>query len=133
MSAPVSNTDVAFTEPHIITFDNGEEDGDQFISKFTAPYICSTCDRDFTDETDGGFEEIGKVICMECFYEEEEDDEDEKKAAEMKEWEKDMMKALDPSLWIGNAQVIDGVVRCDLPSVDELKEIEEERIWRLRN
>jgi len=38
--------------------------------------ICETCTRDFTDECDdrSSFDEIGKVICMECF--DKEDDRD---------------------------------------------------------
>ena len=33
------------------------------------PIICSACKRDFTDEVDdrSSFDEIGKIICMDCF------------------------------------------------------------------
>jgi len=43
-----------------------------------SPIICETCTRDFTDECDdrSSFDEIGKVICMECFYKEEEEEEE---------------------------------------------------------
>jgi len=36
--------------------------------------ICSACKRDFTDEVDdrSSFDEIGKIICKDCFEEEEE-------------------------------------------------------------
>lgn len=38
--------------------------------------ICETCSRDFTDECDdrSSFDEIGKVICMECFAKEDDRD-----------------------------------------------------------
>jgi len=38
-----------------------------------SPIICETCTRDFTDECDdrSSFDEIGKVICMECFDKED--------------------------------------------------------------
>ena len=41
-----------------------------------SPIICETCTRDFTDECDdrSSFDEIGKVICMECFAKEDDRD-----------------------------------------------------------
>ena len=43
------------------------------------PVICECCNRDFTDEVDdrSSFDEIGKIICMECFDEEEDEEEEE--------------------------------------------------------
>jgi superfamily II helicase len=40
--------------------------------------ICSACKRDFTDEVDdrSSFDEIGKIICKDCFEEEEEEEVD---------------------------------------------------------
>jgi len=40
--------------------------------------ICSACKRDFTDEVDdrSSFDEIGKIICKDCFEEEEEEEDD---------------------------------------------------------
>ncbi len=37
-------------------------------------YTCDVCERDFTDEVDdrSSFDEIGKIICKDCFEEEEE-------------------------------------------------------------
>ncbi len=50
--------------------------------------ICSTCARDFTEECDdrSSFDEIGKVICMECFDEEEEEEEEEKEEYEFNDY-----------------------------------------------
>jgi len=53
--------------------------------------ICETCTRDFTDECDdrSSFDEIGKIICMECFDKEnEEEEEEEEDLSFKKQYEK---------------------------------------------
>ncbi len=53
--------------------------------------ICETCTRDFTDECDdrSSFDEIGKIICMECFdKEDEEEEEEEEDLSFKKQYEK---------------------------------------------
>ena len=56
-------------------FDKFEEWCDE-SEEMNSPIICETCTRDFTDECDdrSSFDEIGKVICMECFAKEDDRD-----------------------------------------------------------
>jgi len=39
-------------------------------------FVCEDCNRDFSDEVDdrSSFDEIGRVVCMECFYNDEDDE-----------------------------------------------------------
>ena len=104
-------------------------------------YICASCGYDFTDKCEDQTtfkEEPGTVLCMECFYRDEggDDTPDEEDYDE-----NDLTDPRNAAGVIFGAETgkIVGLKKCsekiliDLPSIDELKEIQEEAIWRLRN